>query len=177
MTRLATPRAVAVALATTVAVVALGACDRGRSDPAPTSTTEPPRLTVEQFATRADRICLAASSRSAEIRPELDPALVPSALEPAARDELADAVGADLDLSRAAYNGLRALRGPEELEPTFDAYLADVREQLVHSDAVIDALRAGDDEAFVAARAAVTAASTAAAGRAVELGFVECSRA
>lgn len=167
-----------------LALLVLGALGAGMSagcqrttvrDPSVT-TTVPVSLTVDELTRRADRICLAARARSDEIGNATDPALVPSALDSGSRLVAVDAATAMIDIDRAEYSGLRALRVPKELAATFDAFLETKRARLIAADDAITALAAGDDTAYAAARAAEADATARTGVQGVALGFVECSR-
>ena len=165
-----------MACAVVLAIAALlGGCQRSTSVEAGPTTTRPP-LTVDELTARADRICLAARTRAAESGVVLDPALVPSAMEESERTPLVVSLTASVDIDRAAYYGLRALRVPDEVADRFDAYLETKRDRLVAADDAIAALALGDDAAYAAAMVDVASAEQRAGVQAVELGFVECSR-
>jgi hypothetical protein len=144
-------------LAGALAAAGLAACGEDSSE----------QLSADELVTRADEICRAGIERFGEIQSK-----------PPSNAVEAEKQTSDLfDQASDELNDLRELRPPDELQESYEAYLASRGRALDQLEQGLDAAANRDTDAYVAAQAKVTADQPNRLKLAQAIGLQDCSTA
>ena len=155
------PRAVRPALAGLACLVLAGfSCDGAERQ----ADAEPQRLSKAEYVRRADAIC-AEYDRRLESLP--DPENVAG---------IADVAAEALPIAREGARKLRALRPPEDVEPTVQRWLARNDENIERMEELRDAARAGDTTKVQRIASAAVENERRADALARRIGLQQCAR-
>lgn len=151
-------------LALSILALALAGCGSSDSSSGGNETATPEPLTKTELVAKADAICK-------NMQTKIDAIPAPESI-----DDLATAIGEQIELSGPAIEDLKELTPPEDLQTQYDAWIAKLDELQAGTEEVKAAADTGSEEKVNAVVEKIDKINTKADEIGKELGFKVCAK-